>query len=105
DVSAKGFDRGTSWSASLTYRFPFNIRTYVTAAHSSLTLDSSGNTISNAVIAAGHIGSAELKEAGIKTSLLRDKLFFTVAAYEQTRISVADPTDPTATAEVSSTLA
>jgi len=79
------------------------VRVYATLAQSSLTLDSAANSISNTVIAAGHIGSAELREAGLKTSFFKNKLFFTVAAYQQTRISVASPTDPTATAEVSST--
>ncbi|HEY9012547.1 MAG TPA: TonB-dependent receptor plug domain-containing protein [Devosia sp.] len=104
EARAEGWDTGTSWSGSLTYSLPYNSRVYVTAARSSLTLDSAANSISNTVIAAGHIGNAELKEAGFKSSLLKNKLFFTASYYEQSRISVASPTDPTATAEVSSTL-
>jgi outer membrane receptor protein involved in Fe transport len=103
DLSGKGWDKGTSWSTSVSYRLPLNSRIYATLANASLTLDSASNTLSNTVIAAGHIGSAELKEAGFKSSLFKDKLFFTAAVYEQTRISIASPTDPTATAEVSST--
>jgi len=103
EASAKGWDTGTSWSVSATYRLPLNSRIYATFANASLTLDSAANAISNTVIAAGHIGSAELKEAGFKSSLLSNKLFFTAAVYEQTRANVASPTDPTATVEVSST--
>jgi iron complex outermembrane recepter protein len=104
EARAEGWDTGTSWSGSVSYALPYNSRLYVTAARASLTLDSAANSISNTVIAAGHIGDAELKEAGFKTSLMKNKLFATASYYEQSRISVASPTDPTATAEVSSTL-
>ena len=103
-LSAKGWDTGTSWSGSVSYALPLNSRVYATMAESSLTLDSSANAISNTVIAAGHIGSSELKEVGFKTSLLKNRLFYTASYYEQSRISVASPTDPTATVEVSSTI-
>jgi hypothetical protein len=55
------------------------------------------------VVQAGHIGSATLKEAGIKASMFHDKLMITSAAYDQTRTDVAAPSDPGAGANVSST--
>ncbi|HEY8995409.1 MAG TPA: TonB-dependent receptor plug domain-containing protein [Lacunisphaera sp.] len=83
---AKGTDDGPSWSASLSHLFPYGIRPYVTIARASIALDGSDNKIGNDIIAQGHIGSAELKEAGVKASLFKNKIFITLAAYEQTRI-------------------
>jgi iron complex outermembrane receptor protein len=100
-----GTDSGKSWSASLSYQLPFGLRPYYTMAKSSLTLDGSNNIIQASVIPAGHIGEAELKEAGLKASFFGGKLIWTSAAYEQTRTDVAAPDDPTAGAEVSSTIA
>jgi outer membrane receptor protein involved in Fe transport len=105
DTYASGRDSGGSWSVSLSRQFGANLRPYLTVAESSLTLESNNNSLSNAVILAGHIGSARLREAGVKLSMLEDKLFFTTALYEQTRISVSQNDDPAVIdAEVSSTL-
>jgi iron complex outermembrane receptor protein len=100
-----GTDSGKSWSASLSYQLPFGLRPYFTMANSSLTLDGSNNIVQASVIPAGHIGEAELKEAGLKGSFFGGKLIWTSSAYEQTRTDVATADDPTAGAEVSSTLA
>ena len=105
DVYASGRDSGGSWSVSLSRQFADNVRPYMTVAESSLTLESNNNSMSNAVILAGHVGSARLREAGVKLSMLEERLFFTTAAYEQTRISVSQNDDPAVIdAEVSSTL-
>ncbi|HLP25751.1 MAG TPA: TonB-dependent receptor plug domain-containing protein, partial [Acidobacteriota bacterium] len=104
DATARGWDTGTSWSASLSYRGLKKVTPYFTMARSSLTLESNNNKMDNAVINAGHIGEGELLEAGVKTTLLRNKLFITVAAYEQTRTDVAPNSDSSIiAAEVSST--
>ncbi|HYC71098.1 MAG TPA: TonB-dependent receptor [Opitutaceae bacterium] len=104
DASAKGWDTGRSWSASLSYRGIRNVTPYFTAARSSLTLESNNNSMDNAVIGAGHIGEGELLEAGIKGSFLKNRLFITVAAYEQTRTDVSVNSDSSVlSAEVSST--
>src|SRR5262249_31669947 len=63
----------------------------------------SNNIVPVNVVQAGHIGSATLKEAGIKTSMFHDKLMITSAAYDQTRTDVSAPSDPGAGANVSST--
>jgi hypothetical protein len=105
DTSASGRDSGGSWSLSLSRQFADNIRPYVTVAESSLTLENNNNSMDNSVILEGHIGSARLRETGVKLSMLDDKLFFTTALYEQTRISVSQNDDPAVIdAEVSSTL-
>jgi iron complex outermembrane receptor protein len=104
DEYAKGWDSGTSWSASLSYRGIPKFVPYFTIGRSSLTLESNNNSLDNAVIAAGHIGEGEIKEAGIKTNLFKNKVFLTVAAYEQTRTDVAPNSDSSIlSAEVSST--
>jgi iron complex outermembrane recepter protein len=95
DVRAAAWDDAFSWSASGSYALTPHLRPYVTLSHSAIVLDGNNNALSNDVIDAGHIGSASLAEAGIKASLLRDRLFATVAAYEQSRTNV-DLDDPDA---------
>lgn len=104
NVKAKGWDAGKSWSASISYKGINKVIPYFTAARSSLTLESNNNSMDAAVIAAGHIGEGELLEAGIKSSLFQNKVFATIAAYEQTRTDVAPNSDSALLgAEVSST--
>ncbi len=95
DARASAWDSGASWSASLSYTLPYNIRPYVTAAQSSIVLDGNNNMLTNAVVDAGHIGLASLREAGIKASLLQDRLSLSLAAFDQAREDV-DSDDPNA---------
>jgi iron complex outermembrane recepter protein len=105
DAAARGWDDGFSYSVSLSHALPGNIRPYITLAESSIALDGNNNRLTNATITGGHIGQAELKEAGIKASLLDNKLFLTAAAYEQTRIIVrVDDDTPFGAANIDSTL-
>ncbi|HEX5048818.1 MAG TPA: hypothetical protein VFX89_17020, partial [Gammaproteobacteria bacterium] len=105
DSAAHGRDSGGSWSISASRQLKHNLRPYITVAESSLTLESNNNSMSNAVILAGHIGSARLEEIGLKSSMLDEKLFFTMARYEQTRINVTENDDSSVLdAEVSSTI-
>jgi iron complex outermembrane receptor protein len=92
---ARGWDHGTSWSVSLSQQLAENIRPYVTLAHSSIVLDANNNALTNTIIQAGHIGSAELKEAGVKAVWLDGRMFFTSAAYQQRRTDVSENDDPT----------
>lgn len=99
ETSSKGTDDGPSWSVSLSHLLPYNVRPYITVARSSLALDGSDNRIGDNIIAAGHIGSAELKEAGIKSSFFKNTVFTTISVYEQTRIILQSPDeDPAAAA-------
>ena len=105
DASASGSDSDTSYTVSLSHQLPFGIRPYVTYSRSSLTLTGSSQQIGNAQITAGEIiGQAELKEAGVKWSLLDDKLFLSSAVYEQSRYDVTEPDDPSFGAEVTSVI-
>jgi outer membrane receptor protein involved in Fe transport len=90
DARTAAWDDGASWSASLSYSLPYNIRPYFTAARSSIVLDGNNNMLTNAVITAGHIGTASLHEIGVKASLLEGRLAVTFAAFEQAREAVDD---------------
>jgi iron complex outermembrane recepter protein len=107
EVRADDYDTGVSYSASLSYQLPWNIRPYATYANSSVALDGNNNTYSSNVLngALGHIGQSYLKEVGIKANLLDSKLFISTAAYEQSRTDIADidPTDPTLGVDATST--
>jgi Asp-tRNA(Asn)/Glu-tRNA(Gln) amidotransferase A subunit family amidase len=76
----------------------------VTYARSSLTLETNNKSMDPGVIAAGHIGEAELEEAGLKATLFDDRLYFAAAVYEQTRSDVRVQDDPALGAEVSSSI-
>jgi outer membrane receptor protein involved in Fe transport len=106
NVTASGNDSGESYSVSLSHKLPYGLRPYATYARSSITLAGSSQQIGNSTILSdtGHIGEAELKEAGIKSSLFNDRLFMAVAYYEQSRFDVTEPDDPSFGAEVSSTI-
>jgi outer membrane receptor protein involved in Fe transport len=85
---ADGWDQGVSWSISLSHELPYRIRPYVTWAKSSIVLDGNNNMLTIATVKAGHVGSADLKEIGVKASLFNDRLFFASSAYEQGRVDV-----------------
>jgi outer membrane receptor protein involved in Fe transport len=85
-VSASGWDSGVSWSASVSHSVTPDIRPYLTVARASVALDGNNNSLTNAIIGSGHIGESELRELGVKASLLADKLFATVAMYRQRRV-------------------
>ena len=101
---AEGDDTATSWSASLSYKTAMGIVPYVTAAESSTTLAAANNTITTNTILAegGFIGSADITEFGVKSSLVDERLFLTVARYQQTRTDISSPDDPTEGADITS---
>jgi outer membrane receptor protein involved in Fe transport len=103
--SAEEKDNGPSYSISVSYKMPFNIRPYATFARSSVLLEGSNNRVANNVVTGGVIGKAELKEAGIKGSFFNNRLFLSTAAFQQSRLEVTQNEDPSLlTAEVSSTV-
>jgi iron complex outermembrane recepter protein len=89
----KGSDHDHSFSASLTYRAPFGLRPYISYAdNASLLVNASTGSVTQGNVANSLLARTELKEAGIKSTLLKGRLFTTLAAYRQTRKSF-DPTD------------
>lgn len=101
----RGTDTGKSYSVSLSQQLPFGFRPYATYAKASLMLDGSNNIIAPNIIPRGHLGEAELKEVGLKSSFFGGKLLWTTSAYEQMRADVTAPDDPSEAAEVTSTKA
>ncbi len=93
---ARGDDKELSWSLSASYLAPLNIRPYFTVAQqAALLMDTSDASISPSSWGSGPYAKSEIYEAGIKSSLLENKLFAAVAVFQQTRIafSTADGTE------------
>jgi iron complex outermembrane recepter protein len=88
DSRARGYDADSSWHLSLSQQLPFKLRPYLTLAAASLTLESNNNRMTNNVIQQGHIGKAQLQEAGIKGSAQNGRLFYTLARYQQRRTDI-----------------
>ena len=89
DIKAHDADNGKSWSGSLSYTPVKGLTVYGTYANQSLIVNNaSASEISVRPLLVGQIlGRSSMVEAGIKTSLLKNRLFATVAWYEQTRAS------------------
>jgi hypothetical protein len=94
ETTTRGWDQGLSWNASVTHAIARDFRAYFTIARASIALDANNNALTSAVIRNGHIGAAQLKEVGVKASLLDERLFFTAAGFEQSRLMAANE-DPT----------
>jgi iron complex outermembrane receptor protein len=61
--------------------------------------------VQRSIVAGGNlVGEAELKEVGIKGAFFEDKLQWTSSAFEQTRIDITSPDDPSDAADVSSSV-
>jgi len=86
--SVKGSELGTSYSVSVSLRAPFGLRPYVSyAENSALLVNASTGALAQSNVRGNMLAKAELREAGIKGSFLKDSLFASVAAYEQSRSS------------------
>lgn len=90
DLVARGNDFGISHTSSFSYQLPYNIRPYVTYSEQSTLMDGSSITITRPTMVAGAYEKATLKEAGIKGSFFKDKLFATLSFYSQQRSSFTD---------------
>ncbi|MES2603325.1 MAG: TonB-dependent receptor [Pseudomonadota bacterium] len=77
---------GTSWTASLSYTFPFGITPYATASEQYTLIAGQGAevTVGN-ILGGGYFDTSELFEIGVKGSLLNDSLYFALSTFEQTR--------------------
>jgi len=95
DAVAKKWDSQASWSVSLSRELPHNIWPYVTWGTSSIVLDANNNQLVNAVIngEGGHIGTAEMREVGVKASWFDRRLFIAGSAYDQARTEVESDDD------------
>ena len=87
-VDATADDRvdGVSWTVSLSYTSEIGLIPYVTASRQSTIIAGQGSEITTANIAGGTaFDASELREVGIKGSLLGGALYFALARFEQTR--------------------
>ena len=77
---------GLSWTLSLSYQSPSGLRPYATFSVQSTVIAGQGSEITTANIADGTaFDVSELREVGLKGSLLNDSLYFAAAMYEQQR--------------------
>lgn len=89
-TTVRGSDKDYSWNISVSYALPYNIRPYITVAEqSALIVDASDASIAAATWRGGAFGRSRILEAGVKASLLDNKLFATLAVFEQNRIAFA----------------
>lgn len=79
----------TSWSASLSYTLPFNIRPYVTRSKQSTLVTGQGGQVQpNAILADEAVADSNLTEFGVKTTLLNGHLYIALDYYKQERVDV-----------------
>jgi hypothetical protein len=84
----KGNTNGGSFSASLVYFAPWGIRPYVTAGQQTILLSqASAQELTLPQTLNALVGTSQLMEAGIKGSALKDRITYTISAYQQTRAS------------------
>lgn len=97
-LKGEGEDEGMSWSASASYELFSGVRPYVTYSRQETLVYGLDGGIGIPVLA-DPLNTAELREAGIKTSLFDNRLFASLGAYRQTRTNFSFDT-----AQVLSTL-
>ncbi len=85
NLEARGKDEGVSWTASLSHEIVKGVRPYATYSRQQTLVFGLDGGVGIPVVP-NALNSAELREAGIKTSLFEDKLYAAVGAYRQTRI-------------------
>ena len=77
---------GPSWTLSVSYESPLGLRPYATFSVQSTVIAGQGSEITTANIADGTaFDVSELRELGLKGSLLNDSLYFAAAMYKQQR--------------------
>jgi len=88
-ATVDGHDNAVSWSGSVNFKTGIlGLTPYVTYSASSAVLSNSDLSINfNNVRDDAILGEATLKEAGVKGNAFKDKLYYSVAGYEQVRSS------------------
>lgn len=83
---AEDTDGDWSWSASASYKLPFGLIPYVTAARQAVVIAGQGAELDPENLAAGTwISASKLYEAGLKGSWLDDRLYAAISVYKQKR--------------------
>lgn len=96
---------GRSFSTSLSHQLPWgDMRPYLTYAKTKIILDAANNLFTGTQARDSLlIGDASIKELGIKGTMLRNKIQWTLAAFQQQRTDVSGGSDPTVDAFATST--
>jgi len=77
---------GTSWTASISYEFDSGLIPYITASKQATMIVGQGaEAVTSNITSGGIFDDSELKEIGLKGSLLDNSLYFGIAIYEQER--------------------
>ncbi len=85
-AGAKDKDGDWSWSASASYKMPFGLIPYVTAARQSVVIAGQGAELDPDNLVAGTwLSASKLYEGGVKGSWLGDTLYAAVSVYKQER--------------------
>ncbi|GGD70749.1 TonB-dependent siderophore receptor [Croceicoccus mobilis] len=85
-AGAKDKDGDWSWSASASYKLPFGLIPYVTAARQSVVIAGQGAELDPDNLVAGTwLSASKLYEGGVKGSWLGDTLYAAVSVYKQER--------------------
>ena len=86
DAAADDEVDGVSWTLSVSYRSAAGLVPYITASRQATVLAGQGAEVATASIIDGEaFDDSTLLELGLKGSLLGDRLYFALAAYEQER--------------------
>jgi iron complex outermembrane receptor protein len=90
---ATASQNAVTYNASISYRLPFNLRPYFTAATSRFLDLGQGNELDYAQVQNGtFLATSDLYEAGIKTSAVQNKLYASLSLFRQRRASFNNQT-------------
>lgn len=85
--SADDTEGAESFSGSLSYELPFGLRPYVTYAEQSTLILGQGGQIPKVSLASGNaVADSKLKEVGIKSQMLENRLYVALDYFEQERV-------------------
>jgi iron complex outermembrane receptor protein len=90
---ATASQNAVTYNASISYRLPFNLRPYFTAATSRFLDLGQGNELDYAQVLNGtFVATSDLYEAGIKTSGLGNRVYASLSAFRQKRAAFNNQT-------------
>ncbi len=86
---SRGNSSKPSMSASLSIKAPFNLHPYATVGKQAVVINNASDGGLNSIAATRNnlTGFSTLLEAGLKGSMLKDRIFFSLSGYDQTRSS------------------
>lgn len=86
-LKADDTDGASSFSGSLSYELPLGVRPYVTYAEQSTLILGQGGQIPTSNLAAGNaVADSKLKEVGVKSQMLDNRLYLALDYFEQERV-------------------